>query len=126
MVFSIDFSGKVSPVHPYCASPVDSQTPQNCIVTGGNRGIGLAITRAIASAGGNVAILYRSSPDAEQVAEKLGQEFTGQQFKAYKCDVTDQARVQAVFNEVLGDFQGGMIHGVVAVSRGLVMADFLG
>lgn len=99
---------------------------QNYIVTGGNRGIGLAITRAIASAGGNVAILYRSSADAEQVADKLGHEFSGQKFKAYKCDVTDQARVQAVFQEVLHDFKGGMIHGVVAVSRGLVVKDWLG
>ncbi|KAI5452833.1 hypothetical protein NCC49_006373 [Naganishia albida] len=107
MVFSIDFTGK------------------NYIVTGGNRGIGLAITRAIASAGGHVAILYRSSADAEQVAQKLGQEFPGQQFKAYKCDVTDQARVQAVFQEVLRDFTGGMIHGVVANAGVAIVKDAL-
>ncbi|KAJ9105194.1 hypothetical protein QFC20_004329 [Naganishia adeliensis] len=107
MVFSIDFSGK------------------NYIVTGGNRGIGLAITRAIAFAGGNVAILYRSSADAEQVADKLGHEFSGQKFKAYKCDVTDQARVQAVFQEVLHDFKGGMIHGVVANAGVAIVKDAL-
>jgi hypothetical protein len=119
MVFSIDFTGKVN------ASPLPMPLSiltsflvfnQNFVVTGGNRGIGLSITRAIASAGGSVAILYRSSPDAEQVASNLSSEFQGQEFKAYKCDVTDQKRVQEVFQEVLRDFKGGMIHGVVAVS----------
>lgn len=34
---------------------------EKCIVvTGGNRGIGLAFSRAIAQAGGNVAVIYRS------------------------------------------------------------------
>lgn len=92
-------------------------------MTGGNRGIGLSITRAVASTGGSVAILYRSSADAEQVAANLVKEFPGQEFKAYKCDVTDQARVQEVFQEVLKDFQGGMIHGVVAVCIGVASRD---
>ncbi|GHJ85134.1 hypothetical protein NliqN6_1536 [Naganishia liquefaciens] len=107
MVFSIDFSGK------------------NYVVTGGNRGIGLAISRAIADAGGSVAILYRSSPDAEQVAANLSESHPGQQFKAYKCDVTDQARVQEVFQEVLKDFKGGMIHGVVANAGVAIVRDAL-
>lgn len=116
MVFSIDFSGKVRTDD----QPTVRHTEkflQNYVVTGGNRGIGLAISRAIADAGGSVAILYRSSPDAEQVAANLSESHPGQQFKAYKCDVTDQARVQEVFQEVLKDFKGGMIHGVVAVRR---------
>jgi hypothetical protein len=107
------------PLSPHKLSPYSSSFflfNQNYVVTGGNRGIGLAITRSIASAGGSVAILYRSSPDADQVAANLSKEFSGQEFKAYKCDVTDQKRVQEVFQEVLRDFKGGMVHGVVAVS----------
>jgi 3-oxoacyl-[acyl-carrier protein] reductase len=56
-------------------------------VTGGNRGIGLAIARAFADAGDNVAITYRS-----------GEPPAG--FLAVKCDVTDQASVDAAFEEI--------------------------
>jgi len=56
------------------------------IVTGGNRGIGLAMSEAVANAGANVAILYRSHPDAEKNAAKVAEKF-GVKVKAYKCDV---------------------------------------
>lgn len=94
MVFTIDFKDK------------------NFVVSGGNRGIGLALTRSIAEAGGNVAILYRSAKDAEEVAANLAKEFSGQTFKAWQCDVTKQTRVQEVFEEIAKEW--GQIHGVVA------------
>ncbi|KAJ9118871.1 hypothetical protein QFC24_006070 [Naganishia onofrii] len=107
MVFSIDFTGK------------------NYIVTGGNRGIGLAITRSIVSAGGNVAILYRSSSSAPQVAEGLEKEFTGVKVKAYQCDVTDQKRVGEVFKLVGEEFESGIVHGVVANAGVAIVRDAL-
>ncbi|KAJ9117434.1 hypothetical protein QFC22_004284 [Naganishia vaughanmartiniae] len=107
MVFSIDFTGK------------------NYIVTGGNRGIGLAITRSIVSAGGNVAILYRSSASAPQVAEGLEKEFPGVKVKAYQCDVTDQKRVGEVFKIVGEEFEGGIVHGVVANAGVAIVRDAL-
>ncbi|KAG6826046.1 hypothetical protein H0H92_001301 [Tricholoma furcatifolium] len=48
---------------------------QCVVVTGGNRGIGYAYSRALAAAGANVAMIYRSSKDAPDVAEKLAKEF---------------------------------------------------
>ncbi|HET7690547.1 MAG TPA: 3-oxoacyl-[acyl-carrier-protein] reductase [Nocardioidaceae bacterium] len=60
---------------------------RSVLVTGGNRGIGLAIARAFADAGDNVAITYRS-----------GEPPAG--FLAVKCDVTDQASVDAAFAEI--------------------------
>ncbi|KAJ9098112.1 hypothetical protein QFC21_004441 [Naganishia friedmannii] len=107
MVFSIDFTGK------------------NYIVTGGNRGIGLAITRSIVSAGGNVAILYRSSASAPQVAEGLEKDFPGVKVKAYQCDVTDQKRVGEVFRIVGEEFVGGIVHGVVANAGVAIVRDAL-
>jgi sorbose reductase len=92
-------------------------------VTGGNRGIGLALTRSIAQAGGNVAILYRSSSSAPQVAQDLEKEFEGQKFLAVQCDVTDQKRVGEAFEEVVQGFggeSGAGLHGVVAVSHTLI------
>jgi 3-oxoacyl-[acyl-carrier protein] reductase len=59
---------------------------RSVLVTGGNRGIGLAIARAFAQAGEQVAVTYRSG---EPPAGLLG----------VKCDVTDPAAVDAAFAE---------------------------
>ena len=60
---------------------------RSVLVTGGNRGIGLAIARAFEAAGDKVAITYRS-----------GEPPAG--FLAVKCDVTNQESVDAAFEEV--------------------------
>lgn len=60
---------------------------RSVLVTGGNRGIGLSIARALAEAGGKVAVTYRSGEPPEGL---LG----------VRCDVTDSASVDAAFKEV--------------------------
>jgi 3-oxoacyl-[acyl-carrier protein] reductase len=57
------------------------------LVTGGNRGIGLAIARAFAEQGDNVAVTHRGAETPEGL---LG----------VKCDVTDGAQVDAAFAEI--------------------------
>jgi 3-oxoacyl-[acyl-carrier protein] reductase len=57
------------------------------LVTGGNRGIGLAIARAFAQAGDNVAITHRGSGAPEGLF-------------GVPCDVTDVAQVDAAFAAV--------------------------
>ncbi|KZT26070.1 NADP-dependent mannitol dehydrogenase [Neolentinus lepideus HHB14362 ss-1] len=81
------------------------------VVTGGNRGIGLEISRAVAKAGASVAIIYRSSKDAEQVATNIGKEFNVKS-KAYKCDVSDADLVNKTFAKI--DDELGPIKGLVA------------
>lgn len=61
--------------------------PRSVLVTGGNRGIGLAIARALAADGDAVAITYRSGEPPEGLL-------------AVKCDVTDTGSVDAAFAEV--------------------------
>jgi NAD(P)-dependent dehydrogenase (short-subunit alcohol dehydrogenase family) len=63
------------------------------VTTGGNRGIGYAISQAAAEAGANVAILYRSHPDAEKNADELAKKY-GVKVKAYQCDVSDAQKVK--------------------------------
>ncbi|GLB39512.1 putative KR domain containing protein [Lyophyllum shimeji] len=84
---------------------------QCIVVTGGNRGIGYAFTRAIARAGGNVAVIYRSSKDAEEVASKVGREF-GVNSKAYKCDVSETELVNKTFLQINDEM--GPITGLIA------------
>ena len=62
-------------------------TGRSVLITGGNRGIGLAIAQAFAANGDKVAITYRSGDVPEGM---LG----------VKADVTDMASVDAAFTEV--------------------------
>ena len=57
------------------------------LVTGGNRGIGLAVARAFADAGDRVAVTYRSGGPPEGL-------------HGVRCDVTDPDSVEAAFTEV--------------------------
>jgi len=59
------------------------------LVTGGNRGIGLACARAFAADGHRVAITYRGEPPAD--TEGL---------LCVRCDVTDTEQVDAAFTEI--------------------------
>ncbi|MEU7690681.1 3-oxoacyl-ACP reductase FabG [Microbispora hainanensis] len=60
---------------------------RSVLVTGGNRGIGLAIARAFADAGDKVAVTYRSGEPPEGLF-------------GVRCDVTDSASVEAAVDEV--------------------------
>ncbi|EST08221.1 NAD(P)-binding domain protein [Kalmanozyma brasiliensis GHG001] len=84
---------------------------QTVVVTGGNRGIGLAISEAVAGAGANVAILYRSHPKAQEAAEEVAKKF-GVQVKAYQCDVGDDELVKKTLKQAQDDL--GQITGLVA------------
>ena len=60
---------------------------RSVLVTGGNRGIGLAIATAFREAGDQVAVTYNSSPPPEG-------------FFGVKCDITDQEQVDAAFDAI--------------------------
>jgi 3-oxoacyl-[acyl-carrier protein] reductase len=74
--------------------------PRNVLVTGGNRGIGLAIARAFAEAGDHVVITHRSGQPPEGLQGVL-------------CEVTDSASVDAAFTEA-EEKLGGPIEVLVA------------
>lgn len=71
------------------------------VVTGGARGMGYEFGRAIADAGGSVA-LVDVLPDVDESAARLT-EATGRPVVAAHCDVTDEASVAAAFDAVAGE-----------------------
>ncbi len=74
--------------------------PRTVLVTGGNRGIGLAIARSFAAAGDKVVVTHRSGEPPEGLEGVL-------------CDVTDTASVDAAFTEAEAKL-GGPVEVLVA------------
>jgi len=84
--FSIDLSGKT------------------VIISGGNKGIGAAISTQYAEAGANVAILYNSGEaSANELSAKL-REVHGAKVSAYQCDTTSVARLGEISGQIVKDF----------------------
>lgn len=69
---------------------------RSVLITGGNRGIGLAAARALQAAGDRVAVTYRTGEPPEGLF-------------SIRCDVTDTEQVQAAFKEAENE------HGAVEV-----------
>ena len=61
---------------------------RHALVTGGNRGIGLAVAQRLADNGHRVAVTYRSAPPDDD------------RLLAVQCDVTDETAVDAAFSQV--------------------------
>jgi 3-oxoacyl-[acyl-carrier protein] reductase len=74
--------------------------PRTVLVTGGNRGIGLAVARAFADAGDRVVVTHRSGEPPEGL-------------DGVRCDVTDTASVDAAFTEA-EEKLGGPVEVLVA------------
>ncbi|MFK0119363.1 beta-ketoacyl-ACP reductase [Streptomyces sp. NPDC090994] len=72
---------------------------RSVLITGGNRGIGLAIARHLAEVGDRVAVTYRSGEPPEGLL-------------AVRCDITDTDQVDAAFKEV--EEQHGPVEVLVA------------
>lgn len=74
-------------------------------VTGGARGIGKCTATAFAEAGADVAIVDLDYETAVVTAKEIA-EATGRKVIAIKCDVTDEAQVQAMVDEVVEKLGG--------------------
>ncbi|WP_017665245.1 SDR family NAD(P)-dependent oxidoreductase [Porphyrobacter sp. AAP82] len=78
-------------------------TGHTAIITGGNGGLGLAMARGLAKAGGNVAILARNpAKNAAAVAELRG--LGAGDVMALACDVAEDAAIEDAVGAVLGAF----------------------
>ena len=78
-------------------------TNRVAIVTGGNRGLGKEMVKALAEAGAQVAVVSRQLDQAQAVATET-QTATGQTCRGYSCNMTVPEQVDAVAKQVLADF----------------------
>lgn len=78
---------------------------RTAIVTGGTKGIGLAIARALVAAGVNVSISSRHEDEIEKTTAELNKFGTGQ-CVGFVCDVRDEAQVKSFFARTLAALGG--------------------
>ena len=80
-------------------------TNKTAVVTGGSRGIGLAIATKLAQGGANIAILYVGN-ESEGIKAKEELLQYGTKVEQYFCDVSDFEASQKVVEQVIGEFGG--------------------
>lgn len=78
------------------ATPTEELSGKVALVTGGSRGIGLAVSEELARAGARIAVLGRNGDRAEQAAAGL----PGDGHRGFACDVADAEAARAVASDI--------------------------
>lgn len=68
------------------------------VITGGSRGLGLALARRLVDEGARLALLARSEEELERASADL--RARGGEVRTFVCDVTDQSAVKAVIERI--------------------------
>jgi 3-oxoacyl-[acyl-carrier protein] reductase len=84
---------------------------QNVIVTGGSRGLGLAMARALAAGGYRVIALARNSTDELAAAGRAATESGCGAVEYRRCDLSDLAQIAPLIKSLRADF--GPLYGLV-------------
>ena len=71
------------------------------VVTGGSKGIGIAVARRFAESGAKVAILARGADDLKKAREQLAKD--GLQVHDYVCDVSKAQDISATYDGIVKD-----------------------
>ncbi len=77
---------------------------KTALVTGGAKGIGVAICKALAESGYNIAVNYNSSEEAAAGLKKQLSDIT--QIEIFKADVSDSRQVNSMFDQIEKAFGG--------------------
>lgn len=77
---------------------------KTALITGGTRNIGLAIAHCLASAGADLALIYRSDEDSARRAKQEVAESTGRRVETYRADVSNESDVESAVEMAAVDF----------------------
>lgn len=77
---------------------------KKALITGASLGLGRAMAAKFAAAGADVAIVARRPEVLEQARQEISRQANGRTIKAYPCDVSDAAAIEALFAKVSADF----------------------
>jgi NAD(P)-dependent dehydrogenase (short-subunit alcohol dehydrogenase family) len=77
-------------------------TGRVAIVTGGSKGLGLAMAQGLASAGADVILVSRHEDQAKAAADEIAKAY-GRRAEGLRADVTNPAEVEALVARVLKD-----------------------
>ncbi|KAL4804986.1 hypothetical protein BDV18DRAFT_152904 [Aspergillus unguis] len=91
-------------------------TGKVAVVTGGARGIGLEVSRGLAEAGADIAIIYNSSSTATQTAATIASE-NNITARAYKANVSNKDEITSAIENIRADFGGKL--DIVVVNSGI-------
>jgi len=81
------------------------------LVTGGAKGVGAAIVRALVAEGHDVDFTYRSSGEqAQALAAEIAQAAPGRSVRALPLDLSDKAALDAFCEQCEGDAWFGLVH----------------
>lgn len=72
------------------------------LITGGSKGLGLAMARRFAESGAKVAIVARGAEDL--AAARIALAGDGLTVRDYVCDVSKAADISGTFDKIMGDF----------------------
>ncbi len=73
------------------------------IITGGSKGLGLAMAAGLASAGARLMLVNRNADEGKQAADELSRDF-GVETVSFPADVTDPAQAEAMVRAALDAF----------------------
>src|SRR5271155_4358469 len=79
-------------------------TGRTAVVTGGSKGLGLAIAEEYARSGADVAILARDQGSLAEAKAKIQAGVPGRKVAAISCDVSKAADIRKTFDQIVSEF----------------------
>lgn len=73
------------------------------IITGGSKGLGLAMAAGLASAGAKVMLVNRNAEQGKEAAESISREY-GTEAISFACDVTQESQTEAMAQAAMDTF----------------------
>src|SRR5260221_13618451 len=77
---------------------------KSAIVTGGSKGLGLAIAQEYAASGADVAILARDPGALAEAKQAIQAGAPGRKVAAISCDVAKAADIRKAYDQVMSEF----------------------